>query len=100
MLNFTDRARKGIGKIRRSGDAGKIKQLEKALTHLVVDPAYPSLQSHRMKKPNRYGDRDDLWISYIRLGPGGERIIWSYGDTEAEQVQILDIEDVTAHIDR
>lgn len=97
-LNVTPGAKKGIAKIRKSGDRGKLKQVEKALTQLAEDPSYPALHTHRMKPEPRFNNRDDLWISYVRIGPGGERILWSYGEQENE-VKVLDVEYVGRHID-
>lgn len=96
-LEVTPGARKGIAKIRKSGDRGKLKQVEAALTKLADNPAHPSLNTHRMKGEPRFG-RDDLWISYVRVGPGGERILWAYGD-QGEEVKVIEIEYIGKHID-
>lgn len=96
-LVISPAAKKGIGKIRKSGDRGKLKQVQTSLDKLSNDPSHPSLHTHRMKAAPKFGNRDDLWISYIRIGPGGERIVWSYGETD--QVTIIDVEYVGPHID-
>jgi mRNA-degrading endonuclease YafQ of YafQ-DinJ toxin-antitoxin module len=97
QLAFTRRAHAGRAKIQKSGNQGKIKQMKKALNLLENEgPAYPSLQSHQATgKP--FG-RANCWISYIRTGPGGERIVWAYGDRTGE-IQVLDIEYIGAHVD-
>jgi hypothetical protein len=97
-LNITPAAQKGIEKIRKSGDRGKMKQVEKALTNLASDPAHPGLKSHRMKPDSRFDNRDDLWISYVRIGPVGERIVWAFGK-HTDEVQIIDVEYVGRHLD-
>ncbi len=97
VLNLTPAARKGIDRIRRSGDRGKLKQVHGALDKLARDPAHPSLQTHRMRVESRFGGRDDLWISYVRTGPGGERVVWSYAT--GNTVAVLDIEYIGPHVD-
>lgn len=97
-LDITPGARKGITKIRRSGDRGKMKQVEGTLRKLAENPAHPSLHTHRMKPEPRFGNRDDLWISYVRVGPGGERILWAYGE-QSEEVKVIEIEYVGKHVD-
>lgn len=97
-LDISPAARKGILKIRKSGDRGKMKQVEGALNKLADNPAHPSLHTHRMKPEPRFGSRDDLWISYVRIGPGGERILWTYGDQDGE-VRVIGVEYVGRHID-
>lgn len=97
-LNFTDRAKKGIKNIEKSGDRGKIRQMRKAFKLVGTDPRHASLNSHRMKG-TKFGKRDDLWISYIRTGPGGERIVWAYGEKD-DEIQVLDIEYVGPHVDK
>jgi hypothetical protein len=97
-LDITPGARKGIAKIRKSGDRGKMKQVETALTKLAENPAHPGLNTHRMKPEPRFGNRDDLWISYVRVGPGGERILWAYGE-QSEEVKVIEIEYVGKHVD-
>jgi len=98
-LNFSDRAKKGIKNIEKSGDRGKIRQMRKAFNLVGNDPRHASLRSHRMRPDARFGKRDDLWISYIRTGPGGERIVWAYGEKDNE-IQVLDIEYVGPHVDK
>ena len=97
-LDITPGARKGITKIRRSGDRGKMKQVEGTLRKLAENPAHPSLHTHRMKPEPRFGNRDDLWISYVRVGPGGERILWAYGE-QSEEVKVIEVEYVGRHVD-
>lgn len=95
-LKYSDRATKGQEKILKSGDQGLIKAMNKQLAILAVNPKHPSLQSHKMSKPNKFGNRDDLFISYIRTG-GGERIVWAHRVPGGE-VQIIDIEYLGPHI--
>jgi mRNA-degrading endonuclease RelE of RelBE toxin-antitoxin system len=97
-LEITPAAEKGIKKIRKSGDRGKLKQVQSALEKLADNPAHPGLNTHRMKPEPRFGNRDDLWISYIRIGPGGERILWAYGE-QGEEVKVIEVEYVGRHID-
>lgn len=97
-LDITPAAQKGIKAIRKSGDRGKLKQVEKTLSNLAENPAHPSLHTHRMKAEPRFGNRDDLWISYVRIGPGGERVLWAYGD-QGEEVKIIEIEYIGRHLD-
>lgn len=97
-LDITPAAHKGITKIRKSGDRGKMRQVESALNKLSENPAHPSLHTHRMKPDPKFGNRDDLWISYVRIGPGGERILWAYGEQGAE-VKVIEVEYIGKHID-
>lgn len=97
-LDITPGAQKGINKIRRSGDRGKLKQVENALKKLATDPSHPGLHTHRMKPDPRFANRDDLWISYVRIGPGGERILWAYGE-QTGQVKVIEVEYIGRHID-
>ncbi|MBD3004839.1 hypothetical protein [Streptomyces sp. 5-10] len=101
-VRFTKLATDGIKKIKKSGNQGKIRQLDKALTLLKSDPRHTSLQSHRARKAPpivaRFGNRDDLWISYVRTGSGGERIVWTIRDA-ADGGQVLNVEYVGPHID-
>ena len=97
VLDITPGAKKGLARIRKSGDRGKLKQTEKALTNLAENPAHPSLNTHRMKGAPRFGGRSDLWVSYIRTGPGGERIVWAYG--EQGDVKVIEIEYIGPHVD-
>ena len=97
QLAFTKRAQDGRAKIQRSGNQGKIKQMKKALNLLESEgPQYPSLKTHQAAV-KAFG-RNDCWISYIRTGPGGERIVWAYGDRIGE-IQVLDIEYIGPHVD-
>lgn len=96
-LVISPSAQKGIAKIKKSGDRGKLKQVENALVKLANDPSHPGLNTHRMKASPRFGNRDDLWISYIRTGPGGERILWAYG--ESGDLSVIDVEYIGRHID-
>ena len=97
-LDITPGARKGIKDIRKSGDRGKLKQLEKALNNLAENPAHSALRTHRMKGEPRFGGRTDLWVSYVRTGPGGERILWAYGGRD-DQVKVIEVEYIGRHID-
>ena len=102
-LNILPRAAKGIVSIKRSGDPGRFKQVKKALAQLELDPRHASLNSHKSSKNtpawvSKFGKRDDLWISYIRTGPGGERVVWAFGE-KSGQVEIIDIEYVGPHLD-
>ena len=97
-LEITPAARRGIVKIRKSGDRGKIKQVQSALEKLADNPSHPGLNTHRMKAEPRFGNRSDLWISYVRVGPGGERILWAYGDQDGE-VKVIEVEYIGKHLD-
>lgn len=97
-LNITPAALKGIEKIRKSGDRGKVKQVEKALANLAVDPFHPGLRSHKMEPEARFGRREDLWIACVRIGPVGERIVWAFAGDSGEE-QIIDVEYVGRHLD-
>jgi hypothetical protein len=102
-LNILPRAAKGIVNIKRSGDSGRLRQMKKALAQLEADPRHPSLNSHKAGKNTpawtaKFGRRDDLWISYIRTGPGGERVVWAFGE-KSDKVEIIDIEYIGPHLD-
>lgn len=102
-LNILPRAAKGIVQIKKSGDSGRLKQLNKALSQIEKDPRHASLNSHKATKNSpswnaKFGRRDDLWISYIRTGPGGERVVWTYGD-KSNDIEVIDIEYVGPHLD-
>ncbi|MER6605844.1 hypothetical protein ABT282_07980 [Streptomyces sp. NPDC000927] len=96
-LSFTPRADRGYRKLAAEGGQGKAKQLSKALGKLACDPRHSSLRTHRLKGIPRFG-RDDLWISYIRTGPGGERVVWAFGE-KADKIQVIDVEYIGPHID-
>lgn len=106
QLNLSRRAEKGLQDLARSGNAGKLKQTKKALLQLEQDPQYSSLRTHRLSTNNRSGphnhgwakDRDDLWISCVRIGPGGERIVWSFGE-KTNDVQVINVEYIGAHLE-
>jgi mRNA-degrading endonuclease RelE of RelBE toxin-antitoxin system len=97
-LDISPSAKKGIAKIRKSGNKGVLKQVQSALEKLSQDPSHPGLHTHRMKADPKFNNRDDLWISYVRIGPGGERILWTYGDQEGE-VKVIEVEYIGKHVD-
>lgn len=60
------------------------KRLKTALQKLAINPAHPSLNSHKVNTPN-YGVRWSSWVT------GDIRIIWDYDTEERLVILLLDI---------
>lgn len=60
------------------------KRLKTALQKLAIDPAHPSLQSHKVNTVN-YGEKWSSWVT------GDIRIIWDYDSEERLVIILLDI---------
>ena len=74
------------------GEAGRVKQIKKALGNLARDPAHPSLQTHKFSGlTNPYDDDKPVFEAYAQQHtPGAVRILWCYGP-ERRQITILAI---------
>lgn len=73
-------------------EAGKTKQIKKALGYLQKNPKHPSLQTHKFDGfPNPYDEAQDVFVAYAQQHtPGAARILWCYGK-ERRQITILAI---------
>lgn len=60
------------------------KRIKTALQKLSINPAHPSLRSHKIITPD-YGERWSSWIS------GDIRVIWDYDKQERLIILLLDI---------
>lgn len=102
-VRLTDRAHLGLERLKRGGDRGKVKQVHKALDRLEEDPWYRSLETHRRQPGNggpEWADKhDDLWISWIRKGHCGERIMWVELEPEGD-TRVISVEYIGPHLDR
>ena len=73
-------------------EAGKTKQIKKALGYLSKNPKHPSLQCHKFHGfPNPYAPNQDVFVAYAQQHtPGAARILWCYGPGK-QQITILAI---------
>ena len=60
------------------------KHLKTALQKLSINPAHPSLRSHKVNTPD-YGERWSSWVT------GDIRVIWDYDKKERLLILLLDI---------
>lgn len=60
------------------------KRVKIALQKLSINPAHPSLKSHKVNTPS-YGERWSSWIT------GDIRVIWDYDKKERLLILLLDI---------
>ena len=74
------------------GEAGRVKQIKKALGNLARNSSHPSLQTHKFSGlPNPYNPDQPVFEAYAQQHtPGASRIIWCYGP-ERRQITILAI---------
>jgi hypothetical protein len=77
---------------RSPSEAGKTKQIKKALGYLQKNPKHPSLQTHKFHSvPHPYDPNQDVFVAYAQQHtPGAARILWCYGKDRG-QLTILAI---------
>lgn len=75
-----------------AAEAGKVKQIKKALGNLSKNPRHPSLQTHKFYGvPNPHDPKEDVFVAYAQQHtPGASRILWCYGK-EHRQITIIAI---------
>lgn len=68
------------------GEAGRVKQIKKALGNLSLNPRYPALQTHKFSGlPNPHNEKGEVFEAYAQQHtPGAARIIWCYGPKKNE----------------
>lgn len=67
-------------------EAGRVKQIKKALGYLELDPRHQSLQTHKFYGlPNPHDESQPVFEAYAQQHtPGAARIIWCYGPQQKE----------------
>ena len=86
-LFFTESADAELKRLERSAmEAGKTKQIKKALGNLQKNPKRPSLQTHKFSAfPHPYDPKQDVFVAYAQQHtPGAARILWCYGKGRGE----------------
>lgn len=90
-LGWTSTAEGQVRSIEKDRNkAGLIKQIKKALRHLIENPSHPGLKTHPMKNLEAvYGEK--IFSSYAQNNtPQAHRILWYYGP-KAQQITIAAI---------
>lgn len=93
VLRFAEPADAELKRLEDSpGEAGRVKQIKKALGNLARDPSHPSLQTHKFSGLlNPFDDSKPVFEAYAQQHtPGAARILWCYGP-ERQQISILAI---------
>lgn len=92
-LVFAESADEELKRLENSpSEAGKTKQIKKALGNLQKNPRHPALQTHKFHGyENPYDPKQDVFVAYAQQHtPGAARILWCYGK-EPKQITILAI---------
>ena len=81
-------ARKELASGLKGEEARLVKQLKKALNHLITNPSHPGLQSHPMGQFDKiFGGK--VFSSYVQNHtPQAHRILWLYGP-KPKQISIV-----------
>lgn len=84
VLRFSTEARQQLAELGRSPPTkGILKQVNKALGHLQMDPAYPSLNAHEFTSLSTK-DRKVFEAYAQNHTPGAYRLLWYYGPDERD----------------
>ncbi|KQR02929.1 hypothetical protein ASF72_06985 [Arthrobacter sp. Leaf141] len=88
-LEFTDVAKEQIAALRRDGHLEKkYKKVQRTLGRLQINPAHPSLNSHKYDSIKGQNG-EDVWDSYVENNtPSAWRVFWHYGPASG-QITIL-----------
>jgi hypothetical protein len=71
-------------------DKPRYKKVIKCLGFLEIDPAYPSLATHRYESLNKVFGQS-IWESYVEAGtPSAWRIWWFYGPEDGT-ITVVDL---------
>lgn len=92
QLDLTDTAQAQLDALDKSpADAGRAKQIKKALGYLSLDPHHPSLETHKFALvPNPIDPLKPVFVAYAQNNtPSAARIIWCYGQTQGRITVIL-----------
>ena len=85
VLRFSTEAKNHLAELKLSPSTkGTLKQVNKALGHLQIDPAHPSLSTHEF--PSLSTKDRKVFETYAQNNtPGAYRILWYYGPDEGDQ---------------
>ena len=92
-LYFAEAADTELKRLENSpSEAGKTKQIKKALGYLQTNPKHPSLQTHKFDGlPHPYNLNKNVFIAYAQQHtPSAARILWCYGP-QHRQITIIAI---------
>lgn len=75
-----------------AANAGRVKQVNKTLGYLQINPRHPSLQTHEYSGvPHPFSKNEKVFEAYVQnQTPGAYRIFWCYGP-EKKQITIIAI---------
>ena len=101
VLRFSTEAKEQLAELGRSPATGGIlKQVNKALGYLQINPAHPSLNTHEF---TALSTRDrKVFEAYAQNNtPGAYRILWYYGpderDAKKKNIPVITVFAITPH---
>ena len=95
VLRFSTEAKEQLAALRRSpATGGTLKQVNKALGYLQINPTHPSLNTHEF---TALSTRDrKVFEAYAQNNtPGAYRIFWYYGPDERDPKTKKNIQAIT-----